>query len=290
MEGLGVEEIADRLGVDVQTVRQAREDALRRGLDAGLGESLGNQRGPRAPVPDTLTTRDGVVVELLAVAAGENAVDRWTELAEVATATGRWPVILGDRRRPGYDELARFMEDASNTWAAPAKAFLAVAASLDVDDVLRRRWEDTLPIDEDADDPTALEVFEESPPAFAVPPIPRRLAPAREGTIALFPSRRGDEVPAILGWGNWNACPPPEEHAAILGHWGRRYGARLQAMSPDAIELIVSEPPVTFADALTLAREQYAYASDIVDQGDHPTIGSLAAALVGSRHWHFWWD
>ncbi len=95
---------------------------------------------------------------------------------------------------------------------------------------------------------------------------------------------------AILGWGDWNACPRPEEHVAILRHWRSRYGARLHAISTDTLELVVSDPPTTFANALVLAREQYAYASDIVDQGEHSSVGVLAAALVGSPHWHFWWD
>ena len=95
---------------------------------------------------------------------------------------------------------------------------------------------------------------------------------------------------AVLAWGSWNACPRPEEHVCVLRHWRTRYGAVVKSISTDTLELAVSDPPETFADALLLAREQYAYAPDIVDQGEHPTIGTLAAALVGSAHWHFWWD
>ena len=61
-------------------------------------------------------------------------------------------------------------------------------------------------------------------------------------------------------------------------------------MTHDTLELAVANPPATFAEAVPLAHEQYAYAADIVTQGEHDTVGTLAAALVGSPHWHFWWD
>jgi hypothetical protein len=47
--------------------------------------------------------------------------------------------------------------------------------------------------------------------------------------------------------------------------------------------------PATREEALELAREQYFYCNDIVDQG----MGSyrrLAAGLMASDWWFFWWD
>ena len=41
--------------------------------------------------------------------------------------------------------------------------------------------------------------------------------------------------------------------------------------------------------ALDLALEQYAYCSDIVDQGVEP-VGRLADGLAKSSYWYFWWD
>ena len=76
----------------------------------------------------------------------------------------------------------------------------------------------------------------------------------------------------------------------MLRSWRLRYGADVKALSPDTVELTVGHPPTTFDDALVLARDQYAYAPDIVDQGEHGTVGALTAALVESTHWHFWWD
>ncbi|MEA2973132.1 MAG: hypothetical protein QOG82_1590 [Actinomycetota bacterium] len=204
--------------------------------------------------------------------------------------SGQWPVIVGNRPFPGDDELARFVEDASADGAPSATDLLAAAAALDPQDVLRRGWQGSLPTGEDAQDPAALEVYDESPPDRPVPPIPQRLTPWGMATIALIPAATSEAAVAVLGWGNWNACPRPEEHVAVLRRWRILYGAQLKALSPDTMELVVANPPGTIADALTLAREHYAYAPDIVDQGEHSTIGALAAALVGTSHWHFWWD
>jgi hypothetical protein len=40
---------------------------------------------------------------------------------------------------------------------------------------------------------------------------------------------------------------------------------------------------------MAVAREQYAYCPDIVDQGVG-SIGELAAEHVCSPSWYFWWD
>ncbi len=138
-----------------------------------------------------------------------------------------------------------------------------------------------------------MEVLDELHPHGWVPAIPAPLTSRFASdtvTTAVVPAEASEEVLAVVGWGGWNACPPPEEHVAVLRRWRSRYGAALKAMSTDTLELYVVRPPTTFDDALLLAREQYAYASDIVDQGEHPSVGVLAAALAGSDHWHFWWD
>jgi hypothetical protein len=51
---------------------------------------------------------------------------------------------------------------------------------------------------------------------------------------------------------------------------------------------VKSRPPTRKA-ALELAREQYVYCSDIVEQGAQ-TLSALAAMLMGSGWWYFWWD
>jgi hypothetical protein len=107
--------------------------------------------------------------------------------------------------------------------------------------------------------------------------------------IALIPTDDWTAIPAFFQFGAWNACPPPEYHVAALRSWRDRYGAELVGLSHDVLELRVAGRPASRAIALDLAREQYAYCNDIVDQGTG-TLSGLAASLMASDWWHFWWD
>jgi hypothetical protein len=51
----------------------------------------------------------------------------------------------------------------------------------------------------------------------------------------------------------------------------------------------VETRPQSRAAALDLAREQFLYCSDIVEQGVG-TLSALAAALMENDWWYFWWD
>ncbi len=51
----------------------------------------------------------------------------------------------------------------------------------------------------------------------------------------------------------------------------------------------VKQRPQTREAAIDLAREQYVYCNDIVDQGVG-TLSVLAAVLMESDWWYFWWD
>jgi len=107
--------------------------------------------------------------------------------------------------------------------------------------------------------------------------------------LLLLPAKGSWEVPAYLRWGNWNACPPPEYHVAALRRWNENYGAELVAINGDTMNLRVAHRPKTRSEALALAREHYGYCPDIVDQGVE-SISALAATLMASDWWFFWWD
>lgn len=107
--------------------------------------------------------------------------------------------------------------------------------------------------------------------------------------IALIPTSDWTEVPAYMRWGGWNACPEPEFHVAALRSWRDRHDVELVGMSFNTLNLIVRRPPATREEALALAREQYAYCADIIDQGVG-TYSALAADLMANDWWYFWWD
>lgn len=119
-------------------------------------------------------------------------------------------------------------------------------------------------------------------------PYPRDSA-GQKIWIALLPDRDGTTVPARLRWGGWNACPKPAVHVAALRSWRERFGAQLVALSFDTLDLKVERRPADRPEALALARELHAYCPDIIDQG-FESYSALAASLMVSDWWQFWWD
>ncbi|MCD6051904.1 MAG: hypothetical protein K0Q55_3313 [Verrucomicrobia bacterium] len=113
--------------------------------------------------------------------------------------------------------------------------------------------------------------------------------PLPEVFIAQLPGPEYWALPLHLRFGSWNACPDPVVHAAMARYWEGRYGARLAAITADTIEFTVDHPPESDEACAQLAREQYIYCQDIVDQGVG-SVATLAQALKGSRTWFFWWD
>lgn len=107
--------------------------------------------------------------------------------------------------------------------------------------------------------------------------------------IVLAPTPNSYEAPAYLKWGGWNACPFPEHHVAAMRSWHARYGAELVGMSGDVVNLRLSQRPRTREEAISLAREQYEYCNDLIDQGVG-TLSNLAAGLMADDWWYFWWD
>jgi hypothetical protein len=114
-------------------------------------------------------------------------------------------------------------------------------------------------------------------------------APLKKVQIVILPTDDSSTIPAYLHWGNWNGCPSPEYHVAALRSWRERFGAELVGLSHDVMNVRVRSRPPTREAALELAREQYVYCSDIVDQGVQ-TLSALAAVLMHSDWWYFWWD
>ena len=70
--------------------------------------------------------------------------------------------------------------------------------------------------------------------------------------------------------------------------WYEQYGAIPAVVTNDVLEFRLPRP-VDREAALALALEQYAWCSDIVEQGVG-TIGALADTLARSTVWYFWWD
>ncbi|HUB84844.1 MAG TPA: DUF4253 domain-containing protein [Rhizomicrobium sp.] len=107
--------------------------------------------------------------------------------------------------------------------------------------------------------------------------------------IALIPTDDWTAIPAYLRWGGWNDCPPPEFHVAALRSWRDRYGAELIGLSFDMMNLRVRRRPQSHDEAIALAREQYVYCRETIEPPKQ-TYSMLAADLMASNWWYFWWD
>lgn len=114
-------------------------------------------------------------------------------------------------------------------------------------------------------------------------------APLPKVHIGIAPTDDWTTIPAYLRWGGWNACPAAEYHVAAMRTWRDRYGAELVGMSADTINLRVARRPKSREEALALARDQYVYCADIIDQG-FSSYSALAADLMANDWWYFWWD
>ena len=113
--------------------------------------------------------------------------------------------------------------------------------------------------------------------------------PKDQVTIGLLPVADPADLFAVLRWGGWNDCPWPAEHVAVQRHWATRFGSEVLAITGDVVECLVARPPQDRPTALRLAKEQIAYCEAIIERGTLD-LPSLAAGLVDSRYWFFWWD
>lgn len=107
--------------------------------------------------------------------------------------------------------------------------------------------------------------------------------------LAEIPTSNPWEALAWIPFGGWNECPMPEECIAVLQYWYETYGVVPACIGHDTLELYVPHPVTDAEKAITLAKEQYAFCNDIVDQG-MGSIGVLAQELQHSTVWFFWWD
>ena len=103
--------------------------------------------------------------------------------------------------------------------------------------------------------------------------------------VVLLPAAEPAEAVAYLKFGDFNGAPTPERHVAVHRIWQAAYGARLVACTHDTLTLRVDHGPATPEEALALAREVYAYAD--FDLNDY---SELAADLMVTKLWVFWWD
>jgi hypothetical protein len=253
---------------------------------------------------------------------GEQALSRWEELKR----SGRGiPVVLGDDehlwtlaepfhpRYPRQRTAAEILEAADHLNHPQDLARKRLAEEEEAIAFLRRYSQEHADstVDPDrhpeelrnrAQEDSILAILQGFKPDIGewpqhTPPAPeltlaydiRTGQPLKKLYLALIPSDEWATVPAHLLWGGWNACPDPEYHVAAFRSWRRRFDTELVGIGRDTLNLKVGRRPATRDAAMELAREQYLYCNDIVDQG-LGSLEALAASLMEADWWFFWWD
>jgi hypothetical protein len=202
---------------------------------------------------------------------GEKAFD----LICAAHARNEFLVILGDAEE--LERVKETMELNEDT----AQEILEHAKEVEISEWLEERESEDYPSGEWPDEVPGNDALTSCTDILTGEP--------KQVFLATIPVANSWEIPAYLKFGGWNDCPAAEEHVAIMKYWHEKYGATIVALTGDVIECTVERPPQTREEALALAKEMYVYCYDIVDQGVE-TIENLAASLLKSKLWFFWWD
>jgi hypothetical protein len=217
---------------------------------------------------------------------GKDAIPKWEELRLQYATTGLWPLVIGAPE----DQKLLFGEDGEPierphyngdpagwfAWRKRQRTDEEAAAGGNYDELysgIHGEWpKDVKPYD-----------------SFTVPTHILTGRWKKNVVIALLPVKHVSEVPVMMGFGGWNECPFPDDHATVIRHWNARYGAEPVCMTGDVLEFRVADPPTAKEAALHLAEDQFIYCEDIVTQGTE-TIENLAATLINAKKWYFWWD
>ena len=108
--------------------------------------------------------------------------------------------------------------------------------------------------------------------------------------IAEIPVDKPWEVFAWLPFGGWNECPDTADLMAVSRSWYERYGAVPSVLTHDTLDYELPRP-VTEDKAMRAAREQFGFCPDVLYSAEEDyNAGQLAASLMKSRVWTFWWD
>jgi len=200
-------------------------------------------------------------------------------------STGQYPFLIGDR-----EDLERLEQEAGDAEQGPAEVIRA-SLEIDLDVWIARRheeWREDAEVSEEellGDWP--IEVAEKGSISLHKDVVSGEIKP--KVYLGLAEIEQPWQLPAVIDLGGWNECPCPVEHCAFHRSWQERFGAEITGMSGDTVECLVRNPPRDRQTALGLAWEQYWYCNDIVDQGCG-SISKLAATLLNSPYWFFWWD
>lgn len=252
--------------------------------------------GVPLPELESWRTADAVVFGF-PVAIGESE-SAWQRLRAVFDRSGMWPFI--STVEPGEWRLNP--ERGEET----TREYLGEALRLDPERVVAETIEaervffgyDTEPDEFDLYDLDQV-VAELGPePISPEPPRYRFVThnPNRTFWIYLVRAEGGYAVPALICAPTWARWPEPGEESphvalhdvAFLRSWHDRFGAELQSVGWNDLEVVVARPPSATRDIARVAIEQYAYCFDLSQIAGESV--RIARTQAPGERWYFWWD
>lgn len=235
-------------------------------LASGIGVSILKQVDYRREVPGGFY--------LLDVPVGESE-EVWNKLRDLAPSTGHWPVVGWNR----FGHLPEGQDTSGTPWTVINEGVQFDAKQWFASDKTSFSRRDFSQTSYDAHPGTGFQLH-----------LHRRQfrgTSAGYVPITLVPTDIPWQVPAYLDISGND--PPASVHVAVMKYWHVEWGAELFGAVPGEIEMLIKRPPSTVNEALGLAREQYVYCPDLVQQNTR-TIEGLASHLLNSKVWWFWWD
>ncbi len=214
--------------------------------------------------------------------AGEVVLEELAKLREQFPKTGLYPVLIGDEF--DCDQIQECIEMGADEGLTP-QSILEAASHVKVGKWLTELRSERLTDGQPGEWPTENVSQLELVTYLDL----ETNEPKEEVGIALLPIKQPYQAFAALMWGGWNSCPDAADHCAVHRYWAEKYGAEVMSVTGDIVQCWVANPPTTPEAALELAWEHYSYCPDIVLQGTD-TVAELAAALMNSEFWYFWWE
>lgn len=210
----------------------------------------------------------------------DSVMARYLALQEEGRAKGFVPLIL--------IPSSILLEGLQHREHTPG-ALIAMAEKMDAEQLLNRLYQSAMPIGEEPEESFFAYQEGDKQEFFSSLIDYETKRVYRELLVAKIPAQSPWEAAAWAPMGGFNACPLNEEIAAVFRYWYLRHGAWPAAVGYDTWELWVERPTKGEKASLALAREQYGFCSDIVNQGVG-SVGALAGVLKNSSRWYFWWD
>jgi hypothetical protein len=206
---------------------------------------------------------------------GTEAVHLWQRLRRLVEVTGQWPILLWSYQK--WEDVANLGMKTSHP-----QEIIEEGLRIDVENWMRQRVESYV------SDVGGNHLHGAWPDE--IPPIASTTTSSMV-SLALLPTKEGWHVPAYLNFGSWNDCPSPQVQVCMMKRWHDHYGAELMGMAGAQVEMWVPRPPQERVSALQLACEQFAYCYELLGYDlVTETLEDLAARLLNSPWWHFWWD